>query len=144
MRNISKFWPTHNTSHISHHFPTAMTILQILLSGAPSPWPILNWFWSNWKYVWLSIIRIFLRRWEWTGMASLLCSGSAMRGTFQIIFDVSRERFVPSNIGFRISNKWPGDHGKYIDWPEKWKYFTEFNKHYFYTQGHIWISLRSE
>ena len=118
--NISKFWPTLNTSHNSPHFPSAMTILKILLSVPPSPSPsppILNWIMVKLK-ICLALHHSDISqalRMDWNGFPALwsLCAEQSEGGTFQIIFDVSRERFVPSNIGFRISNKWPGDHGKY-------------------------------
>ena len=46
------------------------------------------------------------RQFSADGNGVLLASAPIMQSvSFQIIFDVSRERFVPSNIGFRISNK---------------------------------------
>ena len=133
--NISKFWPTLNTSHNSPHFPSAMTILQILLSVPPSPSPsppILNWIMVKLK-ICLALHHPDISqalRMDWNGFSPLSVL-SAERGTFQIIFDVSRERFVPSNIGFRISNKWPGDHGKYRLTGE----MEIFNWHYFSSHG---------
>ena len=82
-----------------------LSILQISLSSCPLPsrplrWPIMEWIMVRMK-IFLGLHHSeILRLWEWSPMQS-----------FQIIFDLSRERFLPSNIGFRISNKWPGTMG---------------------------------
>ena len=71
------------------------------------------------------------RQFSADGNGVLLASAPIMQSvSFQIIFDVSRERFVPSNIGFRISNKWAQDHGKYSHGHImlKYKYWSRYSQ----------------
>ena len=88
------------------------TILQILLSSCPycSPlrWPVMEWIMVRMKICLALHHSGILRLWEWS-----LLPGSNNAVISNNIWSLSGE-IRPSNIGFRISNKWAGEHGKYI------------------------------